>query len=125
MEQLTGFAFPFQIESLGHGVALSEGKKKIKENIIQIILTGIGERVMRHDYGAGIRELVHDPNNDVLRSIVQHQIAKSIGKWEPRVMLQEVNVTQQEGTLIAELQYTVRATHVNEYQAVPIHTNEA
>ena len=66
------------------GVAWTSGPEKLKENIKHILLTGLGERVMRRDYGGGLRQLVHDPNNDALRAIVQHQIAKAIGQWEPR-----------------------------------------
>ncbi|MBV7337519.1 GPW/gp25 family protein [Chloroflexi bacterium TSY] len=119
-EQIVGFSIPFRIEA--GRVAQANGVEKIKENIIHILLTGIGERVMRRDYGGGLRQLVHDPNNDALRSIVQHQIAKAIGQWEPRVLLQSVTVTQhpQEGTLIAELQYVIRRTQQRQKVSVPL-----
>jgi len=103
-----GFSIPFRIDK-GRVVATS-GLDKLKENIIHILLTSVAERVMRRDYGGGLRDLVHDPNNDVLRALVQHQIAKSIGQWEHRVQLREVAVRQQEGTLLAEIHYVIRET---------------
>ncbi len=119
-QNVHGFSIPFRIDQASGGVAPESGPEKLKENIIHILLTGVGERVMRRDYGGGIRQLVHDPNNDALRAIVQHQIAKSIGQWEPRVLLQSVTVTQQNGTLVAEIQYVIRRTQEPQSLSVPI-----
>ena len=118
-EIIRGFSIPFRIDPASGGVAPEGGPEKLKENIIHILLTGVGERVMRRDYGGGLRQLVHDPNNDALRAIVQHQIAKSIGQWEPRVQLQGVTVGQENGTLIVELQYIVRRSQDLESLKVP------
>jgi len=119
-EEILGFSIPFRIDPATGGVAQENGPEKLKENVIHILLTGVGERVMRRDYGGGIRQLVHDPNNDALRAIVQHQIAKSVGQWEPRVLLQSVTVTQQNGTLYAEIQYVIRRTQQLQSLSVPI-----
>jgi phage baseplate assembly protein W len=119
-EEIRGFSIPFRFDPATGGVAQESGPEKLKENIIHILLTGVGERAMRREYGGGIRQLVHDPNNDALRAIVQHQIAKSIGQWEPRVLLQSVTVTAQNGTLIADLQYVIRRTQQPQSLSVPI-----
>ena len=118
-EHIQGFSLPFRI---GHdnNVVQAAGPEKLKENIIHILMTGIGERVMRRDYGGGLRDLVHDPNNDALRAVVQHQIGKAIGQWEPRVQLRQVNVIQQEGTLIADIHYVIRETQRGEQLSVPL-----
>ncbi len=119
-ENIRGFSLPFQIDLGTGGVAWAAGDKKLKENLTHILLTGVGERVMRPDYGGGIRQLIHDPNNEALRAIVQHQIAKSVGQWEPRVALQEVVVTQTEATLIIRLNYVLRQTGQPQSLSVPI-----
>ena len=55
-EPLHGFSIPFRIDPATGGVAVQENElEKLKENMIHILLTGIGERVMRRDYGAGLR----------------------------------------------------------------------
>lgn len=118
-EEIRGFSFPFRIDSSG-GVAQTSGPEKLKENIKHILLTGIGERVMRRDNGGGLRQLVHDPNNDALRAIVQHQIAKSIGYWEPRVQVQGVTVTQKDGMLSIEILYVISQTQQLQSTSVPI-----
>lgn len=118
---IRGFSMPFRIDPATGGVAVQEDEtEKLKENIIHILLTGVGERVMRRDYGGGMRQLVHDPNNEALRAVVQHQIARTIGRWEPRVLLQSVTVSQEDGTLVATLQFLVRQTQQQESLSVPI-----
>ncbi len=118
--EVLGFSFPFNINPETGGIGQRAGDRKIKENIIHLLLTGIGERVMQREYGGGIWQLVHDPNNKVLRAIVQHQISKAIGKWEPRVLLQNVQVAQKEGTLTIEIQYVERQTQQFQLLAVPV-----
>lgn len=118
-EKIKGISFPFRFSPAG-GVAMTSGPDKLKENIKQILLTVIGERVMRRDYGGGMRELVHDPNNDALRSIVRHQVAKSISQWEPRVQVQEVTVTQREGELFVDILYLVSRSQQSRSLSVPI-----
>ena len=119
-DEMVGFSFPFRLNPETGGIAQADGLRKIKENVIHLLLTGIGERVMQREYGGGIRQLIHDPNNDALRAIVQHQIGKAISQWEPRVLLQNVQVTQQEGMMVIEVQYVERQTQQFQMLAVPV-----
>lgn len=118
--EISGFAFPFHIDPATGQVARASGAEKLKQNLVHILLTAVGERVMRRDYGGGLHQLVHDPNNDALRAITQHQITKSIGRWEPRVLLQSLTISQQGATLSAEIRYVVRTSGQRESLSVPI-----
>src|SRR6266545_2277347 len=109
-EAMTGFAFPFRLTAETEprrAVALASGPDKLRQNIVQLLLTDIGERVMRRSYGGGVRQVLHDPNNDALRAIVQHQLTKAVSQWEPRAQLQQVTVAQQpaEGLLWIEVTF--------------------
>lgn len=119
-KEIRGFSSPFRINPNSGGFTQEAGAEKLKENIIHILLTGAGERVMQREYGGGIRQLVHDPNSEALRAVVQFQIAKSIGRWEPRVALQEVRVQVQGSALIAELRYVIRRTQQLQSLSVPL-----
>ena len=114
---INGFTFPFQINPATGGVSKSTGSDKLRENLKQIILTGVGERVMCREYGGGVSQLVNDPNNTALSAIVQHQITKNITRWEPRVLLQEVAITQDRrdlGKLWVEIRYLDRQSQTEE-----------
>lgn len=120
-DRAVGISMPFRIDSTSGGVAIQrDSDEKLKENLIHILLTGVGERMMRRDYGGGMKQLVHDPNNDALKAIVQHQISKAITQYEPRIVLQGVVITQIEGTLYAEISYLVRQTQIPQNLTAPI-----
>jgi phage baseplate assembly protein W len=134
----TGFALPFRIAA-GGGVAVQDGVEKLRDNVVHILFTSLGERAMRRDYGAGLRQLVHDPINDALLSIVQHQVIKAIAQAEPRVEVTAVLIgVHREGSssgadgvgtlggeppgdaVIVEVEFTVRATGQPVSVSVPV-----
>jgi uncharacterized protein len=118
-DTIHGFAFPFRIEG---GVASLNDDEKLRANIIHILMTNVGERVMRRSYGGGLRQLVQDPNNNALWAVIQHQVGKSIGLLEPRVMLQDLTISQSDdgATLFISVQYVVRQTKQMQKLSVPI-----
>lgn len=118
-DAIRGIAFPFRIDPFSGSVASQSGDEKLRQNIVHIIMTGIGERAMRRAYGGGMQQLVHDPNNDIMRKVVQHQIAKSLGQLEPRILLTGIQITQDESTLILRISYIVRRTKVAQVLSVP------
>jgi phage baseplate assembly protein W len=121
-QSIRGPSFPFRIDASG-GVAEQSDGDKLKENIINILMTGIGERVMRRDYGAGLRQLLHDPNNDALRAIAQHQVAKALARFEQRVLLQDLQIDQDtagESGVSIRLQYLIRQTRQTQQLSVPV-----
>ena len=119
--ELNGLSIPFRINPTTGGFSWQKDTtEKLKENLIHILLTGGGERSMRRNYGGGLKQLLHDPNNDALRAIVQHQIAKAIGKWEPRVALQEVNVFVEGANLLANLSFIIRGYADRQSISIPI-----
>ncbi len=115
-----GFAFPFRISPASEGgtggVVWAEGREKLRDNLMQLLHTNPGERLMRRAYGGGLRDLVHDPNDDVLRALAQHRIGKAVAETEPRIQLLRVDVQAERSdpgraTLVAELLYEARRTH--------------
>jgi phage baseplate assembly protein W len=119
-EKISGFALPFKINPNTGQVARLSGTEKLKANIRHILLTGINERVMRRDYGGGLRQLLHDPNNEALRAIAQYQIAKAITRAESRVALTQVSVKSDKDKVYIDLKYTIRRTRQQESLSVPI-----
>jgi uncharacterized protein len=119
-EEISGFSIPFRIDPASGRVAWASGMDKLKENITHILLTGLQERVMRRDYGGGLRQLVHDPNNEALRAVARHQIAKAIQRHEPRIQLNSLELQVDGACLYIDLRYTVRQTRQAQTLSVPI-----
>lgn len=120
-----GFSFPFRIDPVTGGVARAAGGEKLKENLVHLLLTRIGERVMGREYGGGLRAILHDPNNEALRAIVQRQITKAVATYEPRVEVRNLSVVQHDGMLHAQLIYQIRGTPEQDQVTLPLPALEA
>ena len=88
---ITGFAFPFRIAP-GGGVATSSDREKIRQNILVILGTRLGERAMLRNFGTRLPSLVHEPNDDVLANVIETQAREALVQWEPRILVQAVDV---------------------------------
>jgi Bacteriophage baseplate protein W len=120
-----GVAFPFRIDTDSGGIAWADGSDKLRDNVMQLLQTNPGERVMRRSYGGGLRDLVQDPNDDVLRALAQHRIGKAVTETEPRLRLQGVVVGGDssdpgQATLQAEITYEIRRSHQPGLMSIPL-----
>lgn len=86
-----GLAFPPRIGADGR-LAWSVGEDNVRESIRLILLTEPGERLMREEFGCGLRQFLFEPNTVTTRQLIRERIGKAIGRWEPRVALEEVLV---------------------------------
>lgn len=68
------------------------GLAHVKQSIEDILTTPIGSRRMRPEYGSALRRLIDLPVNEGWKSAVQAEVARSLGRWEPRIALRSVQV---------------------------------
>src|SRR5882724_7524172 len=104
----TSFGFPFKINGLGQ-VATLTGNDNIRAKIIQVLLTSPGERVNLPEFGCGLRDLVFDPNNEILAATTEFTVTKSLQRWlADDIIVQGVEVAADEGHLTIEVAYIRR-----------------
>src|SRR5271166_5041419 len=104
----TGVAFPFKIGSLGELATLS-GDDKIRAKIVQIVLTAPGERVNMPDFGCGLRDLLFDPNNDILAATTEFAITRALQQWAgDEVIVQSVDVSGPDESVQVQVVYLRR-----------------
>lgn len=108
-----GWAFPVGPDAMGE-IALSAYEEDIRQSVLIILGTAQGERVMRHDFGAGLNALVFEPINTTTMALVRHRVEEALVTWEPRIDQITVAVTadQPQGRLMIEIHYRVRATNI-------------
>lgn len=70
----------------------SEGNKSLRECMLNILLTRPGERLMRPEFGAGLRSFIHYPNNETTRALIADAARRALERWEPRVEVEAVRV---------------------------------
>lgn len=74
-------------------MAQKNGVDQIKADLLQLLLTNPGERVMLADFGVPLRRLIFEPNDVGLEIAAKNMIAEAITKWEPRIVLDQIQVS--------------------------------
>lgn len=87
-----GLQYP--LEKTPRGIlAQKSGVEQIKADLLQLLLTNPGERVMNFLFGTPLRDLIFEPNDRVLESRAKQMIINSISMWEPRIVITDIQVT--------------------------------
>lgn len=71
-----------------------EDEKLIQNDILQLLLTVPGERVMRPTFGVELRTAVFDMNDDITVDNLKASIMTAIANEEPRVNLLVLELTR-------------------------------
>ena len=105
----TGFAFPFRISGALGRVETLSGDAKIRAKIAQVVLTAPGERVNLPSFGCELRDLVFDPNNEILGATTEFAITRALQEWvSDEVIVERVDVSSSGGEVVVELAYVRR-----------------
>jgi phage baseplate assembly protein W len=108
-----GLAFPLAVDPATGAVAMAEYEEDIRQAIRIILDTDPGERVMRPDFGAGLRALVFEPINTHTVALTRHRVEQALVLWEPRIDSVGVKVDARpaQGLMTIEVRYRVRTTN--------------
>lgn len=63
----------------------------IEQSIRDILLTPIGTRVMRREYGSLVADLIDHPINSITVLQLYASIAMALAQWEPRIELTNIS----------------------------------
>ncbi|MDT7069006.1 GPW/gp25 family protein [Citrobacter amalonaticus] len=63
----------------------------ISQSMRDILLTPVGSRVMRREYGSLLSALIDMPQNPALRLQIMVACYSAIQKWEPRIRLTAIS----------------------------------
>ncbi|TDW77141.1 GPW/gp25 family protein [Kribbella pratensis] len=89
----TGWDLALAPDPVRGALSYRSGPEKVRQAIQVILLTEPGERVMRPEFGCGLRRYLMEPNTVSVRASLQRAVAGAIEAWEPRVRLLDVSVT--------------------------------
>ena len=121
-----GWAFP--VHEAAGDVAIVAYEEDIAQAIWLILETEHGERVMRPEFGAGLRSLTFEPLNTTTMSLVRHRVEEALISWEPRINLEEIRVAPdraERNRLNVEISYQVRATNTFYNLVYPFYLQES
>ncbi|MEN8175231.1 MAG: GPW/gp25 family protein [Pseudomonadota bacterium] len=106
--------FPYQFDGRGRTREADE-TTWIRGLIEQVLFTAPGERVMRPDFGSGLRELVFAPNSPELAATTQFLVQSALQQWlADLITVETVEVEAVESSLSVTVQYLIRRTETRQ-----------
>jgi phage baseplate assembly protein W len=72
------------------GLGISD-TEHLSQSMRDILLTPVGSRVMRREYGSLLSALIDMPQNPALRLQIMVACYSAIQKWEPRIRLTAIS----------------------------------
>jgi phage baseplate assembly protein W len=103
----TGWSFPPEPRLVGGGLDWQSGPALVRQSILIILDTEPGERVMRPDFGCGLRRFLMEPNTPATRAAISREVEGSLRAWEPRALIRSVEVatTDDPATVLVSISY--------------------
>jgi phage baseplate assembly protein W len=117
-----GIALPPGVGNDGR-VRWSEGEDNIRDAIQIILLTEPGERLMLPEFGAGLGRFLFEPNTVSTRRAIGEQIGAALRRWEPRIILEAVEVEEhpdRPDAALATIAYRLVSTHAPEQLSLEV-----
>lgn len=121
-----GWAFPPCAANDG-STAVAAYEQDVYQAIWIILSTDWGERVMRPTFGAGLKSFVFGPINQTTMQRVQTRVQQSLVTWEPRITVEQVNVSLDPnnlGVLLIAITYFVNVTNTLQNLVYPFFLEE-
>lgn len=92
-----------------YGLCATTGRKlggidHLRQSITDILMTPIGSRVMRRDYGSNLFELIDAPYSASTKLSIIAATAEALMIWEPRISVDEIALRSYEpGHIVIDL----------------------
>ena len=108
-----GWSFPVSFSLESKQVSLSQDEQDIKESLIILLNTTLGERVMRPDYGANMEDLLFEALNVTTANMIANRIKQAILYHEPRIKTEDIDLRPdyEEGRIEVLVSYLIIATN--------------
>ena len=121
-----GWKFPPEFNNGHQSAELIQYEDDIKESLLILLSTIQGERVMRPGYGTTVYDLLFEPLDLNVGTLVAEEVKRSILIHEPRVFVDQVTPNQDPfaGFLELSIDYTIISTNTRSNLVFPFYLNE-
>lgn len=107
-----GLSFPFRRDATSFPAAATDDDL-VWESMVQLLTTGLGERVMRPDVGSLILQMLFENNDETLGQMIRADVSSLFARYEPRVLVRSIEVVaidREEGSISLAITYINRLT---------------
>lgn len=117
----TAISLPFQFDDTGSIATTADSAKIWQDRVIMVVMTDLGERVMRPTYGSDTPKAMNETVTDAL-SLIRQSVTVAFSRWLTDLTLIDVigSIDKTDGYLVIQIRYKYRTT--NNEQSVTIKT---
>jgi phage baseplate assembly protein W len=109
-----GWSFPPTFNITNKSVEITAKELDIQKSLEILLTTTVGERVMEPKYGCNMVDLVFEPLNTTIKTIMIDRIQTAILYFEPRIDAKNISLDttdEREGVVLIEIDYVVRSSN--------------
>jgi phage baseplate assembly protein W len=101
-------SFPFRIAADGRSAQVQTLEEHVRDELIQLILTDLGERADLPELGGGVRRLVFEGAGLTTSAMAKAMLSQALSRWlARRVTVEQLDVGGVNDTLTVDLVYRV------------------
>jgi len=122
-----GWKFPPSFDRSTGSIILVSEEEDIKESLYILLSTKPGERIMLPEYGCDLHKMVFESVDATLITQMQSLIKNAILNFEPRIILENIDIRQDDNTdglLLINVSYKVRKTNKRSNMVYPYYILE-
>jgi uncharacterized protein len=126
-----GWRFPILPDAAG-SLGYVDGEANVEQSLKVLLLTDLGQRVMRPDFGCLAPRLVFAPGSVHYLGLLETTVRDAVRDWEPRVDLDEVRAEaapdgsppEEETRVIVSIRYRIRQTNTKGNLVFPFYVGQ-
>lgn len=105
-----GRAISFPINVVNGKPTIAESRESIEQSVVRILSTEQGSKFFLPEYGSRLHELMFEPNDEIIYSLLRQFIFEAIQRWEKRIKFIDVTFTRVEDKIDCLINYKILAT---------------
>jgi phage baseplate assembly protein W len=99
-------SFPFRIGQDGRAAAVASDDEHVRDELVQLLLTNLGERLFLPEFGGGVRRMVFESIDETTRGVTMAMLTDAVSRWlGHRLTLEALDVDVREETIEIEIKY--------------------
>jgi phage baseplate assembly protein W len=119
----SGIVFPIELTSGGFPV-LRSGTSIINSSIKMILSWPVRQRIFLDEFGSLVPSALGEPNDQLVRGLVEHYVYDSLTRWEKRILIKDVTTERTESAkLTVSITYVIKSSGLEEVLTFPFYKN--
>lgn len=104
-------SFPFRIGGDGRTTPVASDEAHVRDELVQLILTNLGERLFLPEFGGNARRLVFENIDEPTQGMTKAMLTDAVNRWlGRRLTLESLAVEVHQETIEVEIKYRLQGS---------------